>query len=113
VASGTTTAIGSVLYVSANDTVDEADKDDISAAKVVGLARTVVVGDGALTVDVQADGILVGALAGATAGTRYYLSDAGALSSSPPSATGDYVLMIGIAANATDIFVRIGDAILL
>jgi hypothetical protein len=113
VASGTTTAIGSVLYVSANDTVAEADKDDSSATKVVGLARTVVIGDGALTVDVQADGILAGALVGATAGTRYYLSDDGGVSSSPPSETGDYVLLIGIAANATDLFVRIGDAILL
>jgi hypothetical protein len=113
VASGTTTAIGDVLYVSANNTVDVADKDDSSATKVVGLARTAVVGDGIESVDVQADGILVGALVGATAGTRYYLSDDGTLSSSPPSDAGDYVLLIGIAANTTDLYIRMGDAILL
>jgi hypothetical protein len=47
-------------------------------------------------------------LSGATAGDRYYLQDGGGIGTTIPSAS-KRIIQVGIAINATDLFVRIVD----
>ena len=56
---------------------------------------------------VVSEGVCAGVLSSATAGTRYFLEASGALATSAPADSGDRVVQMGIAINATDLFVRI------
>ena len=55
--------------------------------------------------------VISGVLSGASAGAKYYLSPsvAGAVQTSVPSGSGEVILQVGIAKNATDLFIQIGD----
>ncbi len=93
---------GDLVYISANDTVSIMP---ISAAYVaIGIAaNTATTGN-----DVQVmkdDSLILGALAGATSGTKYYWNGTG-WQTSMPSGAGEYVWLGGVAKNATDILVE-------
>ena len=95
---------GDLLFVSANDTVET--HDDLTLAEwAVGLARTTEAAAGSVIV-VGNDSVLTGVLAGATAGTKYYW-DGSTLTTSIPAGGGSHVWRVGVAKNATDLYVDI------
>jgi hypothetical protein len=72
---------------------------------VMGVSRTAqgTVGSNASIVSI---GKCAGVLSGATAGVPYYLGAAGGISSTPPS-SGNQLVRVGYAMNATDLWVEI------
>lgn len=96
--------LGDLLFISANDTVET--HDDLSLAEWgIGLARSTEAAAGSVVV-VGNDSVLEGALVGATAGTKYYW-DGSALTSTLPSTSGSHIYRVGVAKNATDLYVDI------
>lgn len=95
---------GDLVFVSANNTVET--HDDLSLAEWgIGLARTTESAAG--TVIVQGnDTVLAGVLSGATAGDKYYW-DGSALTTTIPSGSGSHVWRVGVAKNATDLYIDI------
>ena len=95
---------GDLLFISANDTVET--HDDLSLAEwAIGLARTTETAASSVVV-VGNDSVLAGVLSGATAGDKYYW-DGSALTSAIPSTSGSHVYRVGVAKNATDLYVDI------
>lgn len=76
-------------------------------SRVIGVATTAA-GSAGQTVDVVTAGVATGVLSGATVGTPYYLATAGGLSTSLPG-SGQRVIQVGFAKNASDLFVRVVD----
>jgi hypothetical protein len=76
-------------------------------SRVIGVASTAA-GSAGQTVDVVTAGVAAGVLSGATVGTPYYLATAGGLSTSLPG-SGQRVIQVGFAKNASDLFVRVVD----
>lgn len=100
-------AAGDPVYFSTtNDRVGKGDTVD-SKAKIVGVAATgqVTVGN---TAPIITSGVASGVLSGATSGDPYYLATGGGLSTSTPGA-GKRVIQVGVAKNATDLWVRVID----
>lgn len=94
--------IGDLVYISAND---EGLPLDITTNNTgVGLADSTVAATNAF--EALQDGVLVGALAGATAGTKYFW-DGSALTATAPTGSGSRVWQVGVAKNATDLIVDI------
>lgn len=94
---------GSLVYVSANDTV--LAKPITNSTYAIGLAATTEAAGS--TVKVTAENtVLTGVLTGATAGDRYYW-DGSALTSTIPATSGSYVWLVGIAKNANDLDVHV------
>lgn len=58
---------------------------------------------------IQRSGVLSGALSGATAGAPYFLAASGGLTATPPSSSGNRVIRVGWAKNATDLEISIQD----
>ena len=101
-------AIGDAVYITnTNNRVGKADTSD-SKAKVVGVARTAQSTPGS-TCEVVNAGLCTGCLSAATAGDAYYLQTGGTISTALPVGGGKRVIQVGIALNATDLFVRILD----
>lgn len=96
--------IGDLLFISGNNTV-ETYSDLTLPEWGLGLARTTEAAAGSVVV-VGNDSILEGALAGATAGVKYYW-DGTSLTSTIPSTSNFHVYRIGVAKNATDLYVDI------
>jgi hypothetical protein len=94
---------GDLLYISAADTVLK--KDITTSTYAVGLAFTTEAAAG-LVKTVAENAVIVGALSGATAGTRYYWSGT-ALTTTMPATSGNYVWLVGVAKNATDLDVHV------
>lgn len=99
--------LGQVVYISANDTVMLADSSNPAKDNPVG-----IVGDASIAAaasgNICYDGVVVGALSGATAGDKYFLNSSGALSTSIPAfGSGENVVFMGYAKNATDIHLQI------
>lgn len=95
---------GDLVFVSANDTVET--HDDLSLPEWgIGLARSTEAAAGSVIV-VGNDSVLTGVLTGATAGTKYYW-DGSALTTTSPSTSGSHVYRVGVAKNATDLYVDI------
>lgn len=90
---------GDLVYVSANDTVTVMPINAMHRA--VGLALETVAAAGQVAVQ-GFDYVIPGAVAGATAGTRYYWNGS-ALSTTIPAGGGSYVWQAGVAVNATDL----------
>jgi hypothetical protein len=78
-------------------------------AKVIGLNLTTA-GAAGVALEVVEDGVVLGAIAAATAGDIFYVAAAGGLTAAnaPPGA-GNRVIQVGIAKNATDLLVQIID----
>jgi hypothetical protein len=94
---------GEPVYVSANNTV--LPLDVTTGDYSVGVATTSEAAAGTVKVT-DANAVLTGVLTGATAGDRYYW-DGSALTTSIPSSSGNYVWLVGIAKNATDLDVNL------
>lgn len=112
------------VYNDVADGVKKAKADASGTKDVVGLVRDTSIAASAAGA-IQASGVLTAttaqwdAVAGTTGGlavrTRYYLSaaTAGLLTATAPSATGQYVVEVGIALSATEMKVDIKPPILL
>lgn len=96
-----------VYFTSTGDRISPADAGVDAEARVIGVARTAqaVVGN---PTEVVTAGEAQGVLVGATPGAAYYLQAGGGLGTTVPAA-GNRVIQVGIAASATDLFVRIID----
>lgn len=103
-------AVGDPVYWSSTaDRVEKADAAVTAKSFVFGVARTAqsTVGLTAAVVSIgEAVGVLTGL--GATTGQNIYLAAGGGLSITAPSA-GNRVIRVGIAMNATDLWVDIID----
>lgn len=101
-------AAGDPVYQSTtNDQVGKGDCGNDAKSRIIGIARTGQTTPGNSAPIVSA-GPCAGVLTGATAGVPYYLAASGGLTSTVPGA-GRRVIQVGIAKNATDLFVRIVD----
>ena len=94
------------VRISSDDTVLHTDADAISTSKVIGFAtQSIAVGN---SVSIQENGVLAGALTGATAGDVYFLSTTtGQITTTRPTGAGDAVVKVGYAKNATDLHIQI------
>ena len=77
-------------------------------ARVIGVARTVGTTVGTDTVEIVSHGPCPGVISAATAQTPYFLQATGGIGSTLPAA-GNRTIQVGIAINATDLWVRIVD----
>lgn len=110
--------IGTPVYVDANDGVKKAKADAVGTVNVIGLISDTSVA-AAGTGGVQTDGILAatsgqwdavaGTSGGLTKDTIYYLSaaTAGLITSTAPSAAGQFVKKIGIAISTTELLIQL------
>lgn len=105
--------IGTPVYVSVAGSVDKANASAVGTARVLGLMRDVSTASAAAGL-VQTDGVLAatttqwdavaGTTGGLAAGTLYWLSaTAGLITSTPPSTSGQYVMLLGMALSATEL----------
>lgn len=112
-----TLVIGCPVYSSAATTVEKAAANAAATAKVIGLMQSVSTGVG-VSGFVQEEGLLTattgqwdavaGTTGGLTAGTEYYLSATpGLITSTPPSASGNYVKRLGIGLSSTELLIQI------
>ncbi len=95
--------IGDPVYFTANDTIGPADASNQNARRVVGLAEATTAAAG--TTCVISEGVLAGAITGATAGDFVYLAVGGGLTTTVP-AKPNYVDLVGYAINATDVYIH-------
>jgi hypothetical protein len=97
-----------VYFNGTNDTVDLAKADNITTSRVIGAVYDSSIATTA-TGNIIITGLAPAALSGATAGTVYYLSDAtaGLATTTAPSTAGHSVIKVGIAADATKLFLQI------
>jgi len=95
------------VYVSGDNQVSKAIASGAGTDRLIGFALATV--SAAASVEIREAGIIAGALSGATANTRYYLSAsvAGELQSSPPTGSGNRIVQAGYAKNATDLNIQI------
>lgn len=91
---------GSLVYISANDTV--LVYGTLTEANYgIGLARTTEMQGGSVQI-LANDEVLPGVLIGATAGTKYYWNGT-EITTTIPTTNGAHVWQVGIAKNATDL----------
>lgn len=92
-----------------NDRVRKGDAGVDAKAYVLGIAETAQASVGSNTRMVMR-GVASGVLSGATIGARYYLAAGGGLTAAntPPGA-GNRVILVGIAKNATDMWMNVID----
>lgn len=109
---GAAAVIGSVVYVSAADTFQLAQANAAAPAKaygvvydasIAGAASGSVATDGLITATTGEWDAVAGTVGGLTAGVDYFLSAAiaGRLTSTPPTAAGQYNTYVGTAKSAT------------
>jgi hypothetical protein len=106
-------AVGEIFYVFGADAVKKAKADAVATCTNNLWMATAVIGAGSTGV-FQEDGVVTG-LSGLTPGAIYYLSaaTAGAMTVTPPSTTGQYVVRLGTALSATEFMFSPERAILL
>ena len=92
-------------YTTANQVYKSQANND-ARARVIGVNLAAVLA--AATASFVANGVAAGVLVGATPGDPYYLASTGGLSTSAPGSS-NRVIQVGIAKNATDLWVRIVD----
>jgi len=93
------------VYISGNDEVGKADATALSTAKTIGFAPAAITA--AAQGLIQVEGVLSGVLTGATAGTPYFLqTTAGTIGTTKPTGSGNVVMKVGYAINATDLFIE-------
>ena len=99
---------GMGVYYSGNNVVSAGDSSDLSKVGIVGVAKANITNGNPGQIAQDGD-IVTGCLTSATAGTPYYLGHTGAPILGSALVAHDRAIMIGIAANATDMEVRIHD----
>jgi hypothetical protein len=78
-------------------------------AKCIGVT-TVAAASAGDPIEVVKDGLLAGAISGATAGDVFYVAASGGLTAAnTPPGGGNRVIQVGIAKNATDLIVQVID----
>lgn len=99
--------LGQVVYISDNDEVMLADGNVAAKDNPIGIVAQASIA-AAASGDIATHGLVPGAIAGATAGDKYFLSNTpGVLSVTPPTGTGAMVTLMGYAKNATDLLVMV------
>lgn len=110
--------VGTPVYISASSEFQAARANALGTVGVIGLIGSPLIA-AANSGIVQTDGILslttgqwdtiTGGTGGLTPGTVYWLSPttAGRLTTTPPSAIGDFVLQVGRAFSETDLEISI------
>jgi hypothetical protein len=100
--------VGDPVYIDGSNTVDQSDAANDTKSRVIGVALLAQPTPGS-PVKVISAGIAAGVLSGATPGTPYYLATGGGLATSLPPGQSKRVIQVGMAKNATDLYVRIMD----
>lgn len=99
--------IGQAVYISANDTVDLANNSNAATDDPIGLVYQASIAAAASGVIVT-DGLAEGVITGATANDKYYLQNTdGVIGTTVPTGSGQNVVLMGFAKNATDLHLRI------
>lgn len=98
---------GDGVYFSANDTVSSGSPAADATARIIGVANATVAT--ATATPVMMTGICTGVLSGATFNTPYYLGAGGAPVLAAAITGGQRAIKLGMAVNATDLFVQIFD----
>lgn len=101
--------VGMPVYVKANGAVDKAAATAAGTCKVLGLVQAASI-SAAASGFIQTDGILASsdwtAVVGGTtltAGAKYFLSEtAGLLTLTAPTASGSFVMCVGVAISTTE-----------
>jgi len=97
-----------VYWSTTNNQVGKALANNLAKSSVVGVNKNAsVLATGSCTF--YSLGPNPGVLSSATAGTAYYLAASGGLTTSVLGSGGNAVIQVGVAMNATDLFVRIFD----
>jgi len=114
--------IGNATYTDAAGGVDLAKADAIATVEVVGLVKDASI-SAAASGDIQTDGIIsattgqwdavAGTTGGLAAGIVYCLSPttAGEITSTAPTAVGQFVIRIGIGLSTTELEISISEPI--
>lgn len=117
-------AIGQVVYASASGQVDKARANALATVEAFGLVKDASIAAGQPG-SIQTDGVLVattgqwdnvtGQTGGLTPGAVYFLSaaTAGNLTTTAPTAVGEFVVRIGKALSETELEITIEQPILL
>lgn len=117
--------IGTPVYQTATaDEVAEAQADDLSTAKVLGLVADVsiadaasgaVITDGRISATTGQWDAVTGDVGGLTPGAKYYLdaAAAGMLTATPPNTDGEVIAPLGTAKSTTEFELTIGTRIVL
>jgi hypothetical protein len=97
-----------VYWTSTGDRIAKADAATLATTRPFGVATSAqaVVGSPASVVSL---GVAASVFVGATPGTRYYLASGGGLTATRPTGSGNRVIQMGFAKNATDLWVEISD----
>lgn len=105
-------AVGEIAYIFDAGGVKKARADALATHEAFYFAAAAIAAGAAGFF--QSSGVLAG-FVGLTAGATYYLSaaTAGAMTTTPPSATGQYVVRLGKAVSTTEFEIRIERPILL
>jgi hypothetical protein len=105
-------ALGTVVYLSAADTVKKAQANASATRDAVALATATIAT--AAVGGYQTSGTLAG-LSGLVAGTPYFLDPvtAGGYTATVPATAGQYLVELGIAISTTELLIRIRPPILL
>jgi len=114
--------IGAPVYCKSAGKVDNAQADAVATVEVIGLVQVVTIAYES-SGNIQTDGVLAattgqwdavtGDTGGLTAGSVYYLDPdtAGMLTTTAPSADGDFVVRVGKATSTTDMEISILNAV--
>lgn len=103
---GEAIAAGQAVYISAADTVSLADTSAEATSRIIGVAGAAIA-NGAQG-KICSDGV-VGGFSGLTAGSRYFQDPAtpGALTTTPPTGSGESIVQVGYAKSATELALQI------
>ncbi len=105
-------AVGEIFYIFGASSVKKAKGDAVATAEAVAMATAVIAS--AATGVFAFNGVVTG-LTGLTPGSTYYLSaaTAGAMTTTAPTTTGQYVVRLGKAVSATEFMLQPSRPILL
>jgi len=102
-------AVGDPVYwTGTGDRIAKADAATLSTTKPFAVATTAQATPGSPATTV-AIGVAAGVLSSATPGDRYYLASGGGLTNTRPAGSGNRVIQMGFAKNASDLWVEIQD----
>lgn len=94
---------GDPVYVSSNDQVSPLNAANNNTRRYIGVAKTTETATN--PVDVVSAGVLAGVLTGATAGQIVWAAVGGGLTTTIPG-SGNHLLVVGKAKNATDLHIE-------
>lgn len=121
---GDAIVIGAPVYCSDNGKVTEAQADAAATVEVLGLVQPAsianaasgyIITDGVLAATTEQWDVITADVGGLTAGSVYYLDPdtSGMLTTTAPTAVGDYVVRVGKALSTTELEISISQPILL